>query len=241
MFYDPRGHVIRIRQPRRVGAACALRRARHVGDPGSRQPRPVRADAVGGLHLRCQRQRRPHARRIGRRLSPPLEHARQRPRSTPSAAPSAPSSAIASRPTAPADLFRRSRRSRPARSYDIRGNLLALTDALGRPALAHTFDLANRPWRIESIDAGIRRTCSTRPATASSSRDSKGAVALHAYEVLNRPSHLWARDRTDEPVTLRERILYGDDPGRGWGPGRWRTEICWAGSTGTTTRPAGSP
>src|SRR5262249_25793807 len=43
-------------------------------------------------------------------------------------------------------------------TYDIRGNLLAVTDALGRVAFRHVYDLTNNPLRINSIDVGLRRT-----------------------------------------------------------------------------------
>ena len=43
-------------------------------------------------------------------------------------------------------------------AYDIRGNLLTVTDALGRVAFRHVYDLANRPLRSDSLDAGIRRS-----------------------------------------------------------------------------------
>jgi RHS repeat-associated protein len=95
-------------------------------------------------------------------------------------------------------------------TYDIRGNLLTVTDALGRVAFRHTYDLANRPLRIESIDAGLRRTVLDALGNAVEGRDSKGAIALHAYDRLNRPIRLWARDDGTAPVTLRERLEYGD-------------------------------
>src|SRR5215472_10514022 len=47
---------------------------------------------------------------------------------------------------------------RTSSTYDIRGNLLTVTDALGRVAFTHVYDLANRPLRSESIDAGLRRS-----------------------------------------------------------------------------------
>ena len=43
-------------------------------------------------------------------------------------------------------------------TYDIRGNLLTVTDALGRVAFRYSYDLANNPLRTDSIDAGVRRT-----------------------------------------------------------------------------------
>ena len=43
-------------------------------------------------------------------------------------------------------------------------------------------------------------------------RDGKGSLALRAYDELNRPTHVWARNLAGENVTLRERLIYGDDP-----------------------------
>src|SRR5262249_17334622 len=51
----------------------------------------------------------------------------------------------------PADWFR------TRSTYDIRGNALTVTDALNRVAFRYTYDLANRPWRTDSIDASLRR------------------------------------------------------------------------------------
>src|SRR5262249_11504013 len=42
--------------------------------------------------------------------------------------------------------------------YDIRGNVVTITDTLGREAFMHVFDLANRRLRLDSIDAGLRLT-----------------------------------------------------------------------------------
>lgn len=95
-------------------------------------------------------------------------------------------------------------------TYDIRGNLLTVTDALGRTAFKHVYDLANKPLRIESIDAGLRQTVLDTAGNVIEQRDTKGALALHAYDVLNRPIRLWARDDGNGTVTLRERLEYGD-------------------------------
>lgn len=95
-------------------------------------------------------------------------------------------------------------------TYDIRGNLLTVTDALGREAFRYRYDLANNPLRIDSMDAGVRRTVLDALGNPVERRDSKGALALHAYDILNRPSRLWARDDTGSPVTLRQRLEYGD-------------------------------
>ncbi len=95
-------------------------------------------------------------------------------------------------------------------TYDIRGNVLTVTDALNRPAFNYTYDLANRPWRIESIDAGLRRIVLNVSGNEIERRDSKSSLTLQSYDALQRPSHLWARDSKDENVTMRQRLEYGD-------------------------------
>jgi YD repeat-containing protein len=95
-------------------------------------------------------------------------------------------------------------------TYDIQGNLLTVTDALGRVAFKHVYDLAKRPLRVESIDAGVRRAILDAAGNPVEGRDIKGALRLHAYDVLNRPIRLWARDGTGQSLTLRERLVYGD-------------------------------
>jgi RHS repeat-associated protein len=95
-------------------------------------------------------------------------------------------------------------------TYDIRGNVIDVIDPLGRRAFHHVYDLVNRPLRIESIDAGTRRTILDAAGNEIERRDSKGALVLHAYDALNRPTRLWARDGTGQALGLRERIIYGE-------------------------------
>jgi Insecticide toxin TcdB middle/N-terminal region/Insecticide toxin TcdB middle/C-terminal region/Salmonella virulence plasmid 65kDa B protein len=99
---------------------------------------------------------------------------------------------------------------------DIRGNTLTVTDPLKRIALRHVYDLADRPLRVESLDAGVRRTVLDAAGNALERRDGKGALVLQAHDSLGRRSRLWARDEAGAPVTLRERLEYGDgsDPGQ---------------------------
>jgi RHS repeat-associated protein len=94
--------------------------------------------------------------------------------------------------------------------YDIRGNVLAVFDALGRSAFRYVYDLANQPLRTQSIDAGVRRIVLDALGSPIEGRDSKGALVLHAYDRLNRPIRSWARDDANSPVTLRGLAIYGD-------------------------------
>jgi RHS repeat-associated protein len=100
-------------------------------------------------------------------------------------------------------------------SYDIRGNLLVVTDALNREAFVYSYDLANSALRVESIDAGITRTVLDAAASPLEQRDSKGVLALNAYDELNRPIRFWARDDAAQAVTLRQLLIYGDSPDSG--------------------------
>ena len=95
-------------------------------------------------------------------------------------------------------------------TYDIRGNLLTVTDALGRVAFRYVYDLGNNSLRTESIDAGIKRTVLDALGNPVEQRDSKGAISLQAYDRLNRPVRLWAKDDSNGSVTLREVLEYGD-------------------------------
>jgi hypothetical protein len=82
-----------------------------------------------------------------------------------------------------------------ASTYDIRGNLLTVIDALGRTALTHAYDLANRALLTASIDGGNRAGVLDAANNLVEQRDSKGALILHSYDLLNRGIRLWAPGR----------------------------------------------
>jgi len=94
--------------------------------------------------------------------------------------------------------------------YDIRGNLVSLTDALGRVAFAAVHDLLDRAWKAEQLDGGGRHTALDAAGNVLERRDAKGALTLRAFDALNRTVQVWGRDRAGERLTLRERIVYGD-------------------------------
>lgn len=98
-------------------------------------------------------------------------------------------------------------------SHDIRGNVITIRDALGRKAFEHLYDLAGRPLRTTSIDAGQRQTVFDAAGRPVEQRDSKGACRLYAHDPLGRPRQTWARDSAAEPVSLRERSRYGEASG----------------------------
>jgi RHS repeat-associated protein len=112
--------------------------------------------------------------------------------------------AIARNGSDPADWFR------TRSTYDIRGNVLSVTDPLDRIAFRYAYDLADRLWRNDSIDAGLRRMVLNSLGNEIERRDSKGALVLRAYDRLQRPVRLWARDYSSSAITLRQRMEYGD-------------------------------
>lgn len=110
-------------------------------------------------------------------------------------------------------------------TYDIRGNLLTVTDPLDRLAFHYSYDLTfdeengSQVWRINTIDAGLRRIAFNVLGLEIERRDSKGSVSLQSYDESSRPIHFWARDKTNLPITLRQKLVYGDTlspPVGGW-------------------------
>ncbi|HEX7734847.1 MAG TPA: SpvB/TcaC N-terminal domain-containing protein [Ktedonobacteraceae bacterium] len=100
-------------------------------------------------------------------------------------------------------------------TYDIRGNLLTLVDQLGRTAFRYIYDLANRQWRVEQLDSGIKRQVLNADGQVVELRDSRGALKLYTYDQLVRSRQIWARDQENLPVTSREYLIYGDSPDSG--------------------------
>ena len=95
--------------------------------------------------------------------------------------------------------------------YDIRGNLLKTTDALGRTAFEYSYDFSNRPLKVTHIDGGDKWTIYNAASQPIETRDSKGAITLYEYDQLNRPLKVWARDNENEAITLRQAYTYGEE------------------------------
>ena len=199
-FYDPRGQVIRTRHPDGSEQRVLFGVPTDLADPERFTPTPWEAYTYDANDL---------APLTGGPEGAPLAGA------TPASHHFTPSSvvvdalgrtieAVVRNGRDPADWFR----TRSA--YDVRGNLLTVTDALGRVAFRHVYDLADRPWRVDSIDAGLRRLVRDALGDETERRDGKEALSLQVYDRLHRPTRLWARDDAGGPLTLRQRMAYGD-------------------------------
>jgi hypothetical protein len=204
MFYDPRGQVIRTLNPdgseQRVIYGVPLT----LDNPDESTPTPWEAFTYDAND---------NAGRTHHDVSLAYQHHWNTPASITVDALGRTISAIARNRDAPAnpgDPLPPIQEIRTQSTYDIRGNVLMVTDALDRVAFRYTYDLANRPWRIDSIDAGLRRMVLSVLGNEIERRDSKGALILQAHDRLQRPIRLWARDDAGSPVTLRQRIEYGD-------------------------------
>ena len=207
MFYDPRGQVIRTLNPDDSEQRVIYGIPNNPDDPTNPNaitPTPWEAytydanDNAGRTHANDAADYRHHWNTpsnilidaLGRTIVA-VERNRARPETSASALPAI-------------------EEYRTRSTYDIQSNLLTITDSLGRAAFQHSYDLAKRPLRIDSIDAGTRTMVPDAIGNEIERRDSKGALVLRSYDILNRPHRIWARNDTIQPMTLREGVAYGD-------------------------------
>jgi RHS repeat-associated protein len=95
-------------------------------------------------------------------------------------------------------------------TYDVRGNVLTVVDEMARTAFSHTYDWTNRPLRVRGMDTGRRITILDAGGNRVLSRDDRGAITFRTFDALGRPTTVHARETAAAPLTLRERITYGD-------------------------------
>ncbi|MEO8290038.1 MAG: SpvB/TcaC N-terminal domain-containing protein [Gaiellaceae bacterium] len=95
-------------------------------------------------------------------------------------------------------------------SYDLHGHVLSVLDPLGRRAIEHAYDRSGRILRTVSLDAGVRTFVPDAAGHVVQARDNRGALVLREYDRLSRPTQIWGCNRSQDPLTLRERITYGD-------------------------------
>jgi RHS repeat-associated protein len=95
-------------------------------------------------------------------------------------------------------------------AYDVQGRLSSVSDPLGRVVRRQVWDLRGLCLRAEGLDSGARWTVFDALGRPVEERDASGGVVLHLRDVLGRPRERWARDSAGQPLTLRERLDYGD-------------------------------
>ncbi|MDY7094928.1 MAG: SpvB/TcaC N-terminal domain-containing protein [Acidobacteriota bacterium] len=97
-------------------------------------------------------------------------------------------------------------------TYNLQGHPVEVQDALGHIVFRYLYDLAGRKLCTESLDAGVRWSIFDAAGNEIERRDPRGALILRSYDALQRPVRLWARDSGAREITLREVLIYGDDP-----------------------------
>jgi RHS repeat-associated protein len=93
---------------------------------------------------------------------------------------------------------------------DIEGNQLGIIDARNNRTIDQKFDVLGRRIAVTSPDAGKRLTVADVAGKPLRSWDSRGQTMRSTYDALQRPTHVWVRQRnsTDEDVVLR--TVYGE-------------------------------
>ena len=94
--------------------------------------------------------------------------------------------------------------------YNSRGALVETRDELGRTCFRYSYDLVDRAMTLASLDGGTTIKIHDAAGNLVEERDATGSLILTSYDALDRPSRQWARDRLTSPVTLRQRLEYGD-------------------------------
>jgi YD repeat-containing protein len=100
--------------------------------------------------------------------------------------------------------------------YDVLGHVIAIIDAEDRTAYTYVRDVAGRALATEALDTGRATVVFDAAGAAVEARDARGALVLTATDELGRTTRVWARDAaatTGAPLTLRQRLVYGDDGG----------------------------
>ena len=109
-------------------------------------------------------------------------------------------------------------------TYDIRGNLLSIKDPLERTSVTTIYDYANQALKTTSIDTvddidpqlpGSAKVVYNAAGQVLETWDTSGAKSLSVVDELGRPIAAYARDNSGQNLTLRSKIIYGDDPGNG--------------------------
>jgi RHS repeat-associated protein len=95
-------------------------------------------------------------------------------------------------------------------TFDIKGQLLKVTDPLGRVCFEHVYDTAGNNLWTKHLDSGEKTLVVDAQGKPLYSGDVKGAAVYTAYDDLHRPTDIWAKDATGEDVTLRQHMVYGD-------------------------------
>ncbi len=95
--------------------------------------------------------------------------------------------------------------------FDIQGNVKQIIDPLGRLIFTHNYNLAKDVLHTWHLDGGSKRTVFDVAGKPIELKDKKNATVLSAFDVINRPKFIWAKDAAMEDFKVRQAVVYGDD------------------------------
>ncbi|MGH1347191.1 MAG: SpvB/TcaC N-terminal domain-containing protein [Nannocystales bacterium] len=98
--------------------------------------------------------------------------------------------------------------------FDVGGNPLQVTDPRALVVQRQAYDAMGRPMRMDSPDAGTRRTLMDVRGNPVMVWDARGVVTQIEYDAAARPSARWAT-RPQEPRKLMSRTIFGEALGPG--------------------------
>jgi RHS repeat-associated protein len=94
--------------------------------------------------------------------------------------------------------------------FDIEGNQLSVTDALGRTAMSYDYDMRNTRLHQNSIDAGERWILNDIRGNPIRKWDSRGHEFRYKYDALRRPFEVLLKTGHGH-LKLLERTVYGEE------------------------------
>ncbi|MGC4065031.1 MAG: RHS repeat-associated core domain-containing protein [Polyangiaceae bacterium] len=94
--------------------------------------------------------------------------------------------------------------------FDIEGNTLAITDALGIRTIEQQFDVLGRRIAVTSPDAGARLTVADAAGAPLRSWDSRGQTMWSQVDALRRPTHVYVRRSGEATASVVSRTIYGE-------------------------------
>lgn len=96
-------------------------------------------------------------------------------------------------------------------TYDIQGNVLNIKDPLDRDAFKQKYDLTGQALLNEHIDGGQTITIPDVAGKPVLGIDAKGSEMLSSYDMLDRVIRFWSKDKSSDPFTLKQFVIFGDD------------------------------
>ncbi|NEN25919.1 hypothetical protein G3O08_20720, partial [Cryomorpha ignava] len=98
-------------------------------------------------------------------------------------------------------------------NFDIKGQLVESIDPFDRVISANKYSMAGQMLKTVHIDRGEQTLLVDALNLPFITNDAKGARSLFAYDNLQRPIFVWARDNSAKAVTKRQIMRYGDSDG----------------------------